>query len=229
MEMRHAAEWSLRKGVVFLMFISILTGCLLAEEKAVAGQGQDIALEPFSHQFSKDLGNALISRESCRDFSAQEVSLKNLSAVLWAANGVNREKGKRTAPAPYGKYVIDLYVVMEKGVYLYLPDEHSLQFVSERAIKDKVGKQGDIKKASHVLVMVAKTHRLPFIVKKENRLPMAHATAGCIAQNVYLAASALDLGTRLVEGLNEKIIKETFALQKEEEPLYIMPLGYPKR
>lgn len=41
-------------------------------------------------------------------------------------------------------------------------------------------------------------------------------------------ANALKLGTRLVASINAKGIREGIALVKDEIPLYIMPLGYPK-
>lgn len=227
--MKNQKRWSLKKGVALLAFIPLLAGCFSMGLKGSAeSKGKDIVLETPPSQFNVDLGVALRTRHSSHDFVNRDLAMKDLSTVLWAANGVNRTKGKRTAPAPYGKYIIDLYIAMDQGVYLFEPDAHKLLFVSDQDIRAKVGKQADIKKASCVLVLVAKIHRMPFIVKKEDRLPMAHATAGCIAQNVYLAANSLKLGTRLVEGLNDKIIKETLALQNEEAPLYIMLLGYPK-
>lgn len=227
MKEQKGLRW--KRGVALLAFLPLFTGYLSMGPKGSAeSKGKDILLDNPQGQFSVDLGTALKSRHSSHDFIDRGLAMKDLSTILWAANGVNRERGKRTAPAPFGKYIIELYVAMDQGVYLYEPDEHKLQYISDQNIKSKVGKQGDIKKASCVLMLVAKAHRLPFIVKKEDRLPMAHATAGCIAQNVYLAANSLKLGTRLVASLNDKIIKEALALKDEETPLYIMPLGYPK-
>jgi nitroreductase len=54
------------------------------------------------------------------------------------------------------------------------------------------------------------------------------ATAGCIAQNVYLAAAAFKLGTVMAAGLNADVARKGLALGEDEIPLYIMPLGYPK-
>ena len=217
------------RGVTYLMTISLLLGCLALGSKGLAKESErNIVLDPPQELFHIDLGEALSSRRSTRDFIQQDVTLQDLSTVLWAANGINRKDGKRTAPAPHGKYVIDIYVAMDQGVYLYDAEQHRLGYLSDYNLKAKAGKQGDIKKAYCVLILVAKTHRFPIIVNKEDRLLMSHATAGCIGQNVYLAANALQLGTRLVQWQNEKIISEVLELQKNELPLFIMPLGYPK-
>ncbi len=77
--------------------------------------------------------------------------------------------------------------------------------------------------------MTAKLNKFPFYVGKEERVNLAHATAGCIGENIYLAANALGLGTRLVGTINAKVINEGLSLANDEIPLYIMPLGYPKK
>lgn len=217
--MKMRIKWMMLAGLIVNLISLSAVGC--AQNK-----GKDISLEePAS--FNVDLLTALKSRHSSRDFLDRDVTMKQLSTVLWAANGLNRENGKRTAPAPFGKYVVDIYVTMKQGVFLYQPNENKLQFVSSNPINNKAG-QGDTKKASHLLILVGKPNDFPFFVKKEERSPMIHAEAGCIAQNVYLTANSLGLGTRLVAGINAKEINVGLGLNKNEIPLYIMPLGYPK-
>ena len=48
-----------------------------------------------------------------------------LSDLLWAAFGVNRPSGDRTAPYWRHVMVIDLYVAMADGVWLYDPTAHA--------------------------------------------------------------------------------------------------------
>lgn len=66
-------------------------------------------------------------RKSSREFSEKELSLQDLSNVLWCANGVNRpESGKRTSPSAMNKQDVDIYVVLKKGAYLYEAKKHEL-------------------------------------------------------------------------------------------------------
>ncbi len=191
--------------------------------------GADIKLENPPEALQVDLMEALRLRQSTRTgFTSQKIPLRDLATILWAANGVNRENGRRTAPTAMGKDFIHLYVATEEGVYQYDPAANLLKWVTARNIKGRIGGQPDIGTASHVLIMVADLQLLPATMGQPVKLAMANGTAGTIAQNVYLTAAALKLGTRLVAGIKENNIREELRLKKAEVPLYIMPLGYMK-
>jgi SagB-type dehydrogenase family enzyme len=193
----------------------------------VSGAGNDISLPEPQVDNKVNLTSALKARKSTRSFQAKEISLKDLSTILWAANGVNRENGKRTAPSAFGKYFINIYVASDQGVYSYIPEKHLLKFVNDKNIKAKLGGVG--KTASHVLVFTAQLNELPFFVGKEERVKVAYGTGGCIGENVYLMTSDLNLGTCLMSSINEKAVHQAIPLGKDETPLYIMPLGYPNQ
>ncbi len=205
----------------FILNSTILTIPLFSESK-------DIKLADPQSSLGMDLITALENRKSARDFSDKIISLKDLSTILWAADGVNRKDGKRTAPSAFGIYYINIYVASSEGTYLYDPQNKTLKFISDAGIKNRIGSQGDIPKASHVLILTAKLNMMPIYVNKESGKAMANATAGCIAENVYLAADALGIGTRIVASMNIKGITDELKLGSDEIPLYIMPLGYPK-
>jgi nitroreductase len=191
--------------------------------------GANIKLENPSKALQVDLMEALRLRQSTRTgFTSQKIPLRDLATILWAANGVNRENGRRTAPTAMGKDFIYLYVATDEGVYQYDPSANLLKWVTARNIKGRIGGQPDIGTASHVLIMVADLQLLPATMSQTVKLAMANGTAGAIAQNVYLTAAALKLGTRLVAGIKENNIREELRLKKAEVPLYIMPLGYMK-
>ncbi|HEX2953029.1 MAG TPA: nitroreductase family protein [Bacillota bacterium] len=212
------------EAVIMLIITIILASTICTAQNT----GSDIMLKPSPDSLAKSLYYTLKNRHSSRDFAEHEVSLKDLSTILWAANGVNRATGRRTAPAPYGKNVVAIYVATKKAAYLYQPEHQRLKFVSYEVLNHRIGTQEDIQKASDVLILVGRIREYPPIVSTNERIQMAHATAGCIAQNVYLAANALKLGTRLVEWINVKEIKRGLDLKDDEIPLYIMPLGYAK-
>ena len=67
----------------------------------------------------KPMMETLAERHSTREFSDKEISDTTLSSLLWAANGINRPDGHRTAPSALNKQEIDIYVFDKKGVWLY--------------------------------------------------------------------------------------------------------------
>ncbi|MEN6310953.1 MAG: nitroreductase family protein [Acidobacteriota bacterium] len=73
------------------------------------------------------LMQALSVRASARDWSEKDLSLQDLSDLLWAANGINRpDSKKRTASSAMNAQDVAIYVFMKDGVYLYDAAGHSL-------------------------------------------------------------------------------------------------------
>ncbi len=58
----------------------------------------------------------LKDRKSTREFGPQKLSEQVLSNLLWAASGINRSDGKRTAPSARNWQEIDIYVAMAEGL-----------------------------------------------------------------------------------------------------------------
>lgn len=190
---------------------------------------RDITLPRRPSAVGMDLFSALEKRKTTRDYTAARLAAQDLSAVLWAANGVNRPYEYRTAPSAFGNTYIDLYVAAEEGVYLYDASKHRLKLVTAKNAKGLLSGQRHVPAASHVLVLVADPEKLPSMISEETRLHWAHATAGAIAQNVYLACAARGIGTCFVGGVREKEIRAAFGLPEKVIPLYLMPLGYEKK
>lgn len=222
--------WTLASLVfgILMTTLFIKTPCLLHQE-ILAASNETIDLEePFS-TLNVDLMEALQLRRSTKDFVKDRIiSPKDLSTILWAANGTNRNDGKRTAPSAFGKYFTKIYVAADQGVYLYIPEKHQLKPVSNQNIKSKLAGQKFVANASHVLIITATIKEFPFFVKDEDRLACANATAGCIGENVYLTANALKLGACMMSSIDEKFILDNLSLKEGELPLFIIPVGYPK-
>ena len=89
-----------------------------------------VELEKPGMERSATLMKALQDRRSTREFAAQDVSLRDLSDLLWAANGVNRPDGHHTAATALNKEDVDIYVLDKNGAYLYVPAENILKPVA---------------------------------------------------------------------------------------------------
>jgi nitroreductase len=192
-----------------------------------ASEVTEIKLPARPATVNVDLVSALEKRRTTREYATAKLSLEDLSAILWAANGVNRPDGKRTAPSAYGKQYIDLYVVTDTGGYLYDAPNQKLKSVTGLNIKDRLAVQAHVAKASYVLVLVADVTKVPGSAT-ETKLNWAHSTAGTIAENVYLMCAAKGVGTGIVARIKSDEIRQALNLAKDCMPLYVMPLGYQK-
>ena len=192
-----------------------------------SGSSNVINLPARPAKSNVDIVAALEQRRTTREYAPATLSLEDLSAILWAANGVNRPDGKRTAPSAHGRQYIDIYVVADNGGYLYDANGHKLVEVTDRKVKDRVARQGHIAKSSHVLVLIADLSRVPGSTE-DTKLWWAHSTAGTIAENVHLMAAARGIGTGIVAGIQVDEIRRALSLPMEAVPLYVMPLGYLK-
>ncbi len=214
-----------RTIVLSCVFVLWALSCLPCTVLSAASE-DEITLAPARTAVGVDAFAALGQRHSSRSFLDKEVSLELLSDVLWAANGINRDNGKRTAPTAMGIYYTEIYVALDRGVYRYEPAVHKLVLVTKEDLKSRLGLQRDSARAFAVLILTAHMDEFPAMINRNDALLMAHATAGCIAQNVYLAAASLGLGTRMVAGFRKDEVQQGLGLDQDELPLYVMPLGY---
>jgi len=60
--------------------------------------------------------SALQQRHSTREYSDREIPKQLLSDLLWAAFGINRPSGDRTAPYWRHVMVIDVFLALSDGV-----------------------------------------------------------------------------------------------------------------
>ena len=75
----------------------------------------------------KPLLEALKDRKSTREFRNEDLNVKVLSNLLWAAFGLNRLDGHRTAPSAHNWQEIDVYLALKRGLYLFDPHANVLR------------------------------------------------------------------------------------------------------
>ncbi|MDD3491147.1 MAG: nitroreductase family protein, partial [Paludibacter sp.] len=105
------------------------------------GTFDTIKLQTPDKQGGKPLMSVLKNRKSDREFTAENLSVKHLSEILWAANGINRENGKRTVPSAMALYPIQVYAVMANGTCFYNPHKHVLEPVVKGDYRKLAGLQ----------------------------------------------------------------------------------------
>jgi hypothetical protein len=174
---------------------AILAGAavLVAAPASATQETEPIALPPPRSTGGKPLIEALMLRRSTREYSERPLPLQVLSDLLWAAFGVNRPSGDRTAPYWRHIMVIDVYAVMANGVWLYEPKRHALLPQLSGDVRAQTGLQDFVGTAPLNLVYVAHGERMQDISPQERRL-YASVDSGFIGQNVYLFCASEGLG-----------------------------------
>ena len=101
------------------------------------------------------INEALAARRSWREYSAEKLSLEELSGVLWAAAGINRADGKLTAPSALALYPIRVYALFEEGIYLYDAQTMTLDRAAEGDHRTAAGRQPFVEQAPLNLIYIA--------------------------------------------------------------------------
>lgn len=171
---------------------------------------------------------ALSDRRSDRAYADKALSLQDLSDLLWAANGINRPDGKRTAPSALNKQDIDIYVIMKEGAYLYDAKSNSLQPIAKGDHRGAVaGGQDFVKTAPVSLVLVSDLSRFGKIT--DHVKLMAAVDAGCVSQNINIFCSAVGLATVPRASMDMNALKQILKLTENQLPLMNNPVGYFKK
>jgi SagB-type dehydrogenase family enzyme len=174
------------------------------------------------------LMQALGKRRSSREFQRKPLPLPVLSNLLWAAFGVNRRGGGRTAPSALDAQEIDVYVVLPDGAYVYDAQAHALRLVAASDLRRVTGYQDFVDEAPLDLVLVADHARMR-MVPAAQRESYASAAAGAIAQNVYLFAASAGLATVIRAWIDRTAIADALGLTHDQQVLLSQTVGYPPK
>ena len=198
---------------------------------------ETIRLPPPSTNGAMSVEEVLQNRRSIRDFAALPLSLEAMSQLLWSAQGITSPDGYRTAPSAGALYPIEIFVVvgnvqkLDAGVYRYAPEEHELIPFGEgdrrRRLSEAALNQMWMAQAPAILVVTG-------VVERTERKYRARALryvqieVGHVAQNVYLQATALGLGTVFVGAFRDERVTDVLRLPEDHSVFCLMPVGSAK-
>jgi SagB-type dehydrogenase family enzyme len=222
------------------ILVSLVMALWFALVNLTAGFGAEaLKLPAPATKGSVSVEEALQNRRSVRRFAKRDLSLAQISQLLWAADGVNNPEGKRTAPSARATYPMDLYLVageggvngLAPGIYHYNVKDQALELVAKGEFRPAVVKacnsQAWMGKAPVILVITGDYKRAE--VKNGEKAPLfTHIEAGLIAQNLFLQAGALGLGAGIAGGIDEKALGQALKLPPANLPFLAMPVGYKK-
>jgi len=200
---------------------------------------------PKPPKLNKPLGDIILSRRSIREYNENEpISQEDLSALLNYSYGIREfmpaynfaEYPFRTAPTAGGLQGPELYIIVNNvknlhpGIYHFNPLECCLEQLFTGILKGKLIKiclnQAFVSKASIIVVITAVLSK--GIWKYSARYyKFVLLDVGFIAQNIYLVATALNLGACAIAGFNQDEIINLLNLPEEEIPVLLISVGVP--
>ncbi len=174
---------------------------------------------------------ALAERYTVREFQAHALTAAEIGQLLWAAQGVTHEDGRRTAPSASNLKALETYVVTADGLARYLPDEHALATLDDADLRARLeeaaGGQPFIGSAPLVVIFSIVPGRLSGRHGEERAIRYADLEAGHAGQNLLLQAVALDLGAVPVGSFDDRAVCQLLELPDGEKPRYLFAVGRP--
>ncbi|MCK4359094.1 MAG: SagB/ThcOx family dehydrogenase [Candidatus Cloacimonetes bacterium] len=203
-----------------------------------------IELPEPAYDSDTSIEKALKERRSIRKYKDKPLSLSEISQILWAAYGITKpikdapaflRGGLKTAPSAGALYPLEIYVVagnvtdLPAGVYKYKPEGHKLIKIADGDKRTELYKaslnQDWVKEAPASIIYSAVFSRTTDIYGKRGQERYVCMDLGHSAENVYLQAVSLNIGTVAIGAFYDTKVKVVVNMTKEEEPLYIMPIG----
>jgi len=194
-----------------------------------------IKLSEPKYDSKTSIEEALLKRKSVRGYKDEPLTLTEVSQLLWAAQGITEpRRNYRTAPSAGALYPLEVYVVIgnvegvAKGVYKYKPLEHELVKVKNEDVRNELtaATLGQTWVGEGAIVIIFSAVYKRTTQKYDDRgIRYIHMEVGHAAQNVYLQAVSLGLGTVAVGAFKDNEVRKILNVPDEEYLLYIMPVG----
>ncbi len=211
---------------------TFLAGMLLLPTTSFAAQNEIILPTVGAKTHEISVTEALQQRKSDRGFVEKDLTLAQTAKILWAANGINREDGKRVNPAGKGVYCVEVYAVTKEGIYLYEPARHKLKLIAEGDFRSVTTTgQSFVEKAAVNLVYVetpAVWEEMEKIPARDKQIFYANVMVGTMVQSVALAAESEGLGTCVRGSINREEFKKVAKLSDEKNILLAQSVGFIK-
>lgn len=202
---------------------------------------ENLSLPAPDFRSSNSLESVIKNRRTRRDFLAKELSLKQISQMLWAAQGVTVDWGGRTAPSAKSTYPLSVFLIASKvtgldaGEYQYLAGDrtplHALKPIQKVDLQPALYQavnESSLKNAPAVIII---TGNMGKMAEAYGGLPHdkeVYLEAGHAAQNLYLQAESLKLGLATISSFDEVKIKDLVVIPQSDTIIYLIPLGIPK-
>lgn len=214
---------------IYLSFLFIFLFLVFCSNFLLSIDNQFIKLPLPFNKGPLSLEETLLLRRSKREFTDRKLSLKQISQLLWAAQGITDKREFRTAPSAGATYPLEIYLVKEDGIFHYIAGEHKLKKIKSGDYRKKLAHaalgQPWVEKAPVNFIITAVFSRT---TKRygERGIRYVYIEAGHSAQNILLQAVSLGLGAVPVGAFSDEKVKKILDISLDV--IYIIPVGYCK-
>jgi SagB-type dehydrogenase family enzyme len=194
----------------------------------------------LKHLAGLSVAEAILCRESVRNYTKKPLSLETITALLWATQGVREVLSPacalRTVPSAGARHAFETYLAVSRvdelrpGLYRYLPFNNQL---AQLRLDSNIGA-----KAAHACLgqsFVADAAATFFWTTVPARMEWRYGMAahkvialdvGHVCQNLYLACTALHAGTCAIAAYDQSACDQLLDVDgKEEFTVYISSVG----
>ena len=202
-----------------------------------------IKLPQPSYKSETSIEEALRRRRSIREYEDKPLTIKHVSQLFWAAQGVTkpdpwlRAGGFKTAPSAGATYPLEIYMVvkedgveeLEPGIYHYLPKTHEIELIkkgdySRELMEAALGQEWV--GAAPVNMVITAIYERTTRRYGDRGIRYVHMEVGHVGENIYLQCMSLGLGCVVIGAFYDDQVKEILGV--DEAPLYIIPIGFRK-
>ena len=201
----------------------VLSGALAAQEPA------PMKLPAPKMDGGMPLMQALKVRHSEREFGTAKLTPQVLSNLLWAAWGINRPDGHRTAPSASNKQEIEIYITLPDGAFVWDAKTNTLNPVATGDLRGATGTQPFPATAALNLVYVADMSKAGRPATDPQQAMNVGADAGAIVENVYLFCASDGLVSVVRASVPKDALAKQLKLRDTQLIVLAQSVGYPKK
>ncbi len=223
----------------FLCCSAVILGIGLVPPGLSAQALESIKLNPPDTARGHPFMTAVSVKASATEWSSRDLSLQDLSDLMWAANGLNRpEETKTTASSAMNAHDVDIYLFMKDGVFVYDYSSHELDPVREGDFRSQVMMQRPPRPAAPEgpappppseppiqIVLISDSDRFR-AGTDELKYEWGAIDTGIISQNISLFCAATGLKTRPRASMDKERIGEILELKESQHVFLNHPVGY---
>jgi len=246
-------QWSTPLLTLFVVLILVVIGFTISRQKIGDRSKTDtsvvqlvlpangISLPQPDLRSGNSIEAVLKNRKNRLDFTNSSLSLKQISQLLWAAQGINVDWGDRTAPSAKSTYPLTIFLIANKvdgldpGEYQYIPGDRTPVHQLKPIKKMEIGKalfellnQSSFNKIPAVFIITGDMGKMADAYGGIAHNKEVFLEAGYVAQNIALEAESLKLGTNVSTNFDELKIRELVTVSSSDTIILLMPVGVPK-
>jgi nitroreductase len=207
-----------------ILVLFVLIGCIM---NINAQSLNPIKLPPPAIKGGKPIMETFQDRRSDREYSSKDLSVEDISNLLWAACGINRPDGRRTSPTARNTQEIDVYLINKDAAYLYVATENLLQPIYNGDLREALAAgQNFVKDAPICLVIVGDVSK--FGDANDRNLKIMYCDGGIVSQSINMFCAGNNFATVPRAMMDEKVLREALKLKDSQYLILNNPVGYKK-